>query len=232
MRRADRLFQIIQLLRVRSTITAAAIARELEVSDRTVYRDIQDLIGSGVPIEGEAGVGYALAKGFQLPPLMFTEDEIEALVTGARMVEAWGGPTLARHARSVLQKAESALPERLRERLRSVGIYAPGYHVPSALTSNLDPVRRGISERRKIRFQYQRIDREASLRTVRPLGLYFWGTAWTFVGWCELRRDFRNFRPDRMSEVAVLDEPIPDEPGRDLETFLKQVIAARQGRRE
>ena len=106
MRRADRLFQIVQLLRGRRVVTAAELAQDLEVSLRTVYRDVRDLIASGVPIEGEAGVGYMLPRGFDLPPLMFDEDEIEALVLGARMVEAWADPTLARRARGVLSKVE------------------------------------------------------------------------------------------------------------------------------
>ncbi len=225
MRRADRLFQIIQLLRVRGTVTAANLADELEVSERTIYRDIQDLMASGVPIEGEAGVGYALPREFDLPPLMFTDQEIEALVVGARMVEAWGDQALAQQARNVLVKAESVLPEQLRERLRSVDIYVPDYHISQSLTENMAPLRKAISRRRKIRFGYTNLESVTTERTVRPLGLYFWGTAWTVVGWCELRQSFRNFRPDRMRDLQVTDDPIPEEKGRDLETFLQRIIA-------
>ena len=144
MRRADRLFQIIQILRVQRTVTAAYLASELEVSERTVYRDIADLIGCGVPIDGEAGVGYALRSGFDLPPLMFTEAEIEALAVGARMVEAWSDPALARDARSALAKAETAMPDKLRQRLRSVDVYVPNFHMPESLTRNLQPLREAI----------------------------------------------------------------------------------------
>lgn len=220
MRRADRLFQIIQMLRVRLTTTAAELAHELEVSERTVYRDIRDLILSGVPIQGEAGVGYALPRGFDLPPLMFSADEVEALVVGVRMVEAWCDPSLARMARSVLDKTCTVLPERLRERLQEVDVYAPGFHVPAEQTRNLQPLRAAVSSRRKVRFHYTDGDGAATRRTVRPLGLFFWGTAWTAVGWCELRSDFRSFRPDRMSKLEVLDVPFAEEKGRDLETFL------------
>lgn len=225
MRRADRLFQIIQLLRARQSITAAQIAAELEVSERTIYRDISDLITNGVPITGEAGVGYVLAQGFDLPPLMFTAAEIEALVVGARMVEAWGDPDLARQARSVLDKAEAVVPTALRARLRAVDIYAPSFHVPADLTANMEPLRRAIATRHKLRFDYEDSQGTQSERTVRPLGLYFWGTAWTAVCWCELRRDFRNFRPDRMTELTVLDDLIPEEPGRDLATFLERMAS-------
>jgi predicted DNA-binding transcriptional regulator YafY len=225
LRRADRLFQIIQLLRVRTTLTAAELADELEVSVRTIYRDVRDLMASGVAIDGEAGVGYMLRQGFDLPPLMFTADEIEALVAGARMVEAWGDEGLARHARSVLAKAESVLPEHLRERLRSVDIYAPAFHVPEELTANMESLRGAVAARRKIRFAYENEQGVASERTARPLALSFWGRSWTVACWCELRQDFRNFRTDRMSRLIVLEDAIPDEEGRDLETFLQRVWA-------
>ncbi len=129
MRRADRLFQIIQLLRRRHVITAAAIAEELEVSERTVYRDIKDLVGSGVPIEGEAGVGYMLRQGFDLPPLMFTAPEIEAMVLGARVVQSWGDAQLARAAGDALARVEAALPDKLKLKMQQTPLYAPGFHV-------------------------------------------------------------------------------------------------------
>src|SRR5437899_1479879 len=110
MRRADRLFQIVQRLRRRGVTTAAQLAQALEVSERTVYRDVRDLQLSGVPILGEAGVGYALPRGFDLPPLMFTEEELEALVVGARMVQAWGDQKLARAAEDALSKIETVVP--------------------------------------------------------------------------------------------------------------------------
>ena len=220
MRRADRLFQLIQLLRARRSTTAAQIARELEVSERTIYRDVQDLMASGVPIEGEAGVGYVLAQSFDLPPLMFTKEEVEALVVGARMVEAWGDADLARQARSVVAKAESVVTDALRERLQSVDVYVPTFHVGDELKANVEPVRRALAIKRKLRFDYCNLEGVESSRTVWPLALYFWGRTWTVVCWCELRDDFRNFRPDRMRDLEVLDEAIPDEEGRDLEAFV------------
>lgn len=231
MRRADRLFQIIQILRVQRTVTAKHLATELEVSERTVYRDVADLIGCGVPIDGEAGVGYALRAGLDLPPLMFTEAEIEALVVGARMVEAWGDPALARAARHALAKAETAMPDKLRQRLQSVEVYVPNFHMPESLTRNLEPLREAIGRKRKVHFEYKNRDDVQSERTARPLGLFFWGRAWTAVAWCELRDAFRSFRPDRMENLRVLDETIPDEPERDLQTFLQWVIQRSRGHR-
>ena len=125
MRRADRLFQIIQILRRRRVTTAAQLGSELEVSERTIYRDIRDLMSSGVSIRGEAGVGYALPRSFDFPPLMFTGDEIEALVLGVRMVQAWADVRLDRAAADVLAKVKTVLPAPLRRHLTNVPIFAP-----------------------------------------------------------------------------------------------------------
>lgn len=224
MRRADRLFQIVQLLRGRDVVTAATLAQELEVSLRTIYRDVQDLASSGVPIEGEAGVGYCLPRGFDLPPLMFDEDEVEALVLGARLVETYGDPALARRARSVLSKVESVLPDRLKARMDAVAIYAP-VEIPEEHSIKLEPLRRGINLKRKVRFDYTDASGRASARTVRPVCLTFWGRTWLATAWCELRRDFRSFRPDRIGLVELLEERFEDEPGRDLAAFMERMRA-------
>lgn len=222
MRRADRLFQIVQLLRGRTVVTAAELAGELEVSLRTIYRDVRDLIASGVPIEGEAGVGYAMPRGFDLPPLMFDEHEIEALVLGVRMVETWGDPALARHARSVLSKVATVLPDRLRPRVDRVALFAP-VDVPPEDAAKLEPLRRGANEKRKVRFDYVDAQGRATSRTVRPVCMTFWGTTWVATAWCELRDDFRSFRPDRMRDVELLDAAFVDEPGKDLSAFFERV---------
>lgn len=224
MRRADRLFQIVQLLRGRRVVTAHELAQELEVSPRTIYRDVQDLLASGVPVEGEAGVGYTLPRQFDLPPLMFDEDEIEALVLGARMVEAWGDPQLARRARGLLSKVESVLPDRLKPRMARVAMFIPN-HAPAEHAAKLEPLRRGINEKRKVRFDYVDASGSGTARTVRPVCLTFWGTTWIATAWCELRADFRNFRPDRMGAVELLETTFVDEDGRDLEAFLERMRA-------
>jgi predicted DNA-binding transcriptional regulator YafY len=219
MRRADRLFQIIQLLRRRHVTTAARLAEDLEVSERTIYRDVRDLIGSGVPIEGEAGVGHMLRKGFDLPPLMFSRAEIEAMVLGARIVTSWADPGLARAAEDALARVEAVLPEALKARLTSTPLFAPGFHIHAEAARDLSSIRTAIEERRKVRLAYTRADGEASERTVRPLGLFFWGITWSMVGWCELRDDFRSFRLDRMRQLDVLRETFRDEPGRTIADF-------------
>ena len=219
MRRADRLFRLVQLLRARRITTADALADELEVSPRTVYRDIADLQRSGVPVRGEAGVGYRLEKGFELPPLTFTSDEIEALVIGARMVEAFGDEELADGARQAMTKVEAVLPEPLRRVLRGTALFAPAMPWQAERAASLGPLRSALASGSRVRFAYTRADGAASERTVSPLGLYFWGRTWSLAGWCHLRADYRNFRPDRMRELAVLDEPV--DPNVTLTAFIE-----------
>jgi predicted DNA-binding transcriptional regulator YafY len=225
MRRADRLFQIIQLMRRRHVVTAAALARNLEVSERTIYRDIRDLVGSGVPIEGEAGVGYTLRKGFDLPPLMFTEDEVEAMVLGARVVSSWADPALARAAESALARVEAAVPDRLKQRLTGSRLYAPAFHVRPAVVAAMADMRAAVDSQRKVHMSYGDAQGAMTDRTVRPLGLFFWGGTWTLAGWCELRTDFRDFRLDRMLEYKVLDERFGPEPGTTLDDFFAAMHA-------
>lgn len=220
MRRADRLFQIVSLLRRRRFVTAAWLAQRLEVSERTIYRDVRDLTGSGVPIEGEAGVGYRLGKDFDLPPMMFNVDEIEALVLGARMVETWADDDLRRAARSVLDKTEAVLPPKLRSRVRDTALFARSFRVGEDARAVLGPVRRAVNERRKLALRYRDADGEHSARVVRPLGLYFWGTTWSLGAWCELRADFRNFRLDRIDTLDILDEPFELAPPVTLDDYV------------
>ena len=220
MRRADRLFRLVQLLRARRFATGDQIARELGVSKRTIYRDVADLQGSGIPIKGEAGVGYRLERGFELAPLIFTTDELSGLVLGARIVSAWGDAELANAVASALTKIEAVLPETLRRALLETPLFAPGSPGASAMAGELAVLRRAIGERRLVHFRYAREDGEESERDARPLGLYFWGRKWTLAAWCELRQDYRSFRPDRMREVAVREEGFDPADGISLAGFL------------
>ncbi|HJU84099.1 MAG TPA: YafY family protein [Holophagaceae bacterium] len=219
MRRADRLFQIVQLLRRDRISTGARLAKELGVSERTLYRDIADLMASGVPIESEAGVGYRLPRHFELPPLMFTADEVEALVAGARMVEAWADPGLREAAGSLLRKAEAVLPSR--RKLEELPILVPDFHVPERAAAFLGELRVALREHRKVRVHYARRDGQSSERVLQPLGLAFWGSGWSLAAWCELRDEFRTFRPDRIRELTLLDETFEPEAGRSLEAYLR-----------
>ncbi len=220
MRRADRLFQIVQYLRGGRLLTAAKLAERLEVSERTIYRDIADLIGSGVPIEGEAGVGYLMRSGYDLPPLMFSREEIVALVAGARMLRAWGGAAMAQAAEEALVKIEAVLPDDARERGRAVQIHALSMpQMNHALRARIDVLENAIDQRIRLNFQYSDGAGQATERTVRPLGLYFWGKVWTLVAWCELRDDFRMFRLDRMKK-SVTGEKFRIERDKTLPEFF------------
>src|SRR5580692_6746223 len=204
MRRADRLFRIVRILRGGRLQTARMLAEKLQVSDRTIYRDVRDLQTSGMPIEGEAGVGYTLRRDLDLPPLMFTRDELTALVLGARLVQAWGGAASMVAAEQALQRIEGVLPAELRERLDAILMYAPGYRMPQVLRERLDVLHEACLDRHALAFGYTREDGADSRREVRPLALYFWSGVWTLAAWCELRKDFRMFRIDRMDDVQVL----------------------------
>jgi predicted DNA-binding transcriptional regulator YafY len=228
MRRADRLFQIVNHLRSRRLTTAAQLSALLQVSDRTIYRDIRDLSLSGVPVEGEAGVGYRLAKTFDLPPIMFTFDELEAVVAGARMIESWGGPALASAAQAAIAKIMLAVPAARRSEFDRIRLYAPKFGIEANLVDLVKPIHDAVVSRHKIRFRYVDSAQRGSERTVHPLGIYFWGRTWTVASWCETRQDFRTFRLDRIQDFAALDNVFPDEPGRTLEDFLRKIRALPQ----
>ena len=221
MRRADRLFQIVQMLRRRRLTTAAQLAERLEVSERTVYRDIRDLSGSGVPILGEAGVGYRLGKDFDLRPLMFNGEEVQALVLGARMVESWGDSELRQAARSVLTKVEAVLPPSKRQQVHDTALFSLSFRVSPEVRSNVGALRKAIDARTKIRLDYKDREGVASGPIVCPLGLYFWGNVWTLGAWCELREDFRNFRLDRIEKASSTNETFRSESPRTLEGYVR-----------
>jgi predicted DNA-binding transcriptional regulator YafY len=205
MRRADRLFDIIQALRAANgPLTAAQIASQLEVTPRTIYRDIADLQASRVPIEGAAGLGYVLRPGFDLPPLMFTQDEIEAILVGARLIKRTGDAGLQAAAQGVLSKLSVALPLHLKDHLDLAPVYVSPYGAASPSRADPDEIRTAIRERRKIRMDYVDADGGATNRVVLPLALAYFVEATLLCGWCELRQDHRNFRLDRIQDMQVL----------------------------
>ncbi len=222
MRRADRLFEIIQILRRKKLARARELAEELEVSERTIYRDMRDLMASGVPIEGEAGVGYVLRGGFDLPPLMFDEQEIEALVLGARIVESWADHELAHAAGDLIAKVEAVIPERLRGHMAETALVAPPGHFAEPLSVDPSELRRALRHRHKVHFKYRDGEARRTERSVRPLALAFYGPIWLLTAWCELRRDFRSFRLDRITDLVILDERFRPEPGKTLQDLMRR----------
>jgi predicted DNA-binding transcriptional regulator YafY len=216
MRRADRLFQIIQILRRHSRpVIADAIAEELEVSKRTVYRDIADLMAQHVPIRGEAGMGYVLESDFDMPPLMLTPDEIEAAVLGAQWVADRGDPVLANAARDLISKISSTVPQRLRPFITEPTIGAPRNNIGAADGLDLAKTRLWIRDGQKIRIGYKDKVGEVSERTIWPVIIGYADTVRLLAAWCEMREDFRHFRTDRIASADFLQERFDGRP-RDL----------------
>lgn len=213
MRRAERLFQIIQILRRASRpVTAQAIADELETSKRSVYRDIAALIGQQTPIRGEAGLGYVLEGGFDLPPLMLTVDELEAAMLGAQWVAGHADEGLARAAQDLIAKIGAAIPERMRPHLLDASAQTPpAFRMPpDAVDAGL--VRAWIRSGRKMSLTYKDVEGRPSERVVWPVVIGYMEASRLLIGWCELREAFRSFRLDRVVEARFLDERYPVRP--------------------
>jgi predicted DNA-binding transcriptional regulator YafY len=225
MRRAERLFQIVQLIRGRRLSTARYLAERLEVSERTVYRDVADLMAQGVPIDGEAGVGYRMSAGFDVPPLMFTRGEAQALVAAVRIARPRLDLDLAAQTDTALSKILAVLPTLERAAAESLAVYAPPVGPDEATRTRLQALRTAAEGRRKLRISYLDLKERRSERIVRPLGCFFWSEVWTLAAWCEAREGFRNFRVDRIEALEVLDERFRDEPGRTLADLFREVDA-------
>ncbi|MDP3737142.1 MAG: YafY family protein [Hyphomonadaceae bacterium] len=213
MRKADRLFEIIQILRrSKKPVTADAMAAELETSKRSVYRDIAALLAQRVPIRGEAGIGYVLDKGLDMPPLMLTTDEIEAAVLGAQWVINRGDLQLAKAAQDLLAKIESSVPDRLRPYIAEPAARV----VPAWERSNdkidLGLVRNAIHNQRKMLLDYSDAQGRATNRIVWPIMLGYYETTRIICAWCETRKDFRSFRSDRIISASALEDRFAERP--------------------
>jgi predicted DNA-binding transcriptional regulator YafY len=210
MRRAERLLQLLQILRRhRRPVTGDTIARELEVSLRTVYRDIAALIDDRVPIRGEAGVGYVLGEGFDLPPLMFTPDELEAVMLGLRWVARRGDTQLSRAAQDTVAKIGAVLPEKLRPFLFDAALVVPQFGKVIADSVDVGPFRTAIREGRKSQITYRAEDGKETERIIWPIAVAYFDAQRLIIGWCELRQAFRSFRTDRMIAHHLLEQKYP-----------------------
>ncbi len=225
MQKAERLFQLMTLLRSRrQAITADALAQIMNVTARTIYRDMQTLTLSGVPIEGEAGVGYRLKPGFNIPPLMFDEQELDALLLGIRMVQAWSDEDLSAAADSVLHKIRAVLPDRVHHQhtQQEDWILVPNLDSDRQLSAYSNQIRRAIKQRLILDIDYQKENGDKSSRSLWPLGLFYWGRTWTLVAWCESRDDYRMFRLDRIAALAEQSQQYPQQADRSLQHYLSQ----------
>lgn len=223
MRRADRLFQLLQLIRGRRLSTAAWLAQRMEVSVRTVYRDVAALQSQGVPIEGEAGVGYRVARDYSLPPLMFTPEQAQALVASVRIARSRLDPALAAQAEDALSKILSVLPLDSRTAADSLPLHAPARPHDSIVLTRLGQLRVAIEARRLVHLDYADAEGKPSRRTLRPLVCLYWESVWTLSAWCELRQDFRQFRLDRIQQLDISEQTFADEAGKTLADLLRQI---------
>ncbi len=228
MRRADRLFQIVQLIRGRRLTTAAWLAERLEISERTVYRDVADLQRQGVPLEGEAGVGYQMGKGFDLPPLMFSNDEAQALVAAVRIAQTWLDPKLAASSQDALSRVISVLPASARAAAESLVVMVPPVGLEPGVQNVLQQLREAAQHKQYCQISYRDAAELRSERRVRPLGVFYWGKVWTLGAWCEARQNFRSFRVDRIEALEVKTEHFADDAGKTLSDLLRYVEAEHQ----
>ena len=229
MTKAERMFQLVTMLRARRTaITADAIAERMEVSPRTVYRDVQALVHSGVPIVGEPGIGYLLRRGEHLPPLMFDGDELQALLVGSRMVQAFTDPDLGRAAQRAEQKIRSILTESLKQRAERQPYRIPYVERDDSQREVHGRLRCACEERRKLQTVYVDEKGERTERIIWPLGMIGWsGNTWTLLAWCELRKGYRNFRFDRFEELEELAETYPEDGEISIGHYLRTELGMR-----
>ena len=223
MRKAERLNEIVHhLRRMHQAVTADTLAALFEVSPRTIYRDIQDLMDSGIPITGEAGVGYVIDKQYHLPPIMFDADEIEAIALGIGMVSNWTDAAFARKAKSAYEKIQATLTAPMIHELTQISTFsAPSrYKIPWEV--NFTKVRECIRRKQFVTFSYLDLSDQVTERTIRPLALISFSPIWLLAGWCEMRQDFRNFRLDRISKFAISVQRFRDEKGKSLADYLKE----------
>ena len=207
MSKPDRLFQLTNLLRAHQPVTAKQLAEKMMLSERTIYRYIDDLSVSGIPVYGEPGVGYRLTEGFELPPLHLTPLELEALVLGVNLVTTRTGDNLSQAAHSLLSKIEASLPldHELKNGNESVAL-APYNFYNEKVRKNWDVVHTAIKDKTQLQLNYLSLDDQLSQRKVFPLGLFYWGGVWTLTTWCFLRQAYRNFRVDRIEDMTTATE--------------------------
>lgn len=220
-RRADRLLALLELLRARPVCTAASLAETLETSIRTVYRDIAALAATGVPVRGEAGVGYTLDAGYHLPPLNLTPEEAEALALGARVLAAWSDGAVAARAAAALVKIRAVLPASGQAGVDQEILRAPRWVERHAPAVDLLELKRAAQHRRVLLITYEAPDGARTTRTVRPLSVNFFGPVWLLAAWCEQADDFRCFRLDRIISLAPTGATFRDEEGKRLADFKR-----------
>ncbi|MBU3005807.1 helix-turn-helix transcriptional regulator [Paraglaciecola arctica] len=224
MQKAERLNDIVHhLRRMHQAVTASVLAEAFEVSPRTIYRDIQSLIDSGVPISGEAGVGYMIDKSYHLPPIMFDADELEAIALGIGMVGNWTDEKFAAKAQSAYKKIQATLPAPLIQELHQISTFSAPSHYKIPWEVGFTQVRECIRRKNKTKFTYLDLQNQNTQRVIWPLALISFSPVWLLAGWCELRQSFRNFRLDRISNFETLETRYPNDKHKNLASYLAQI---------
>jgi predicted DNA-binding transcriptional regulator YafY len=223
MRRTDRLFEMIQILRDGRLHRGEDMARELGVSLRTVYRDMETLVASGIPVEGERGLGYMMTAPITLPPLNLTLAELEALHLGLAVVSKAADPEMQRAAKTLSEKVDAVLPEDRSAPASGWGFAVYPFAEAARGFVHMAPIRAAIRSRRKIEIGYTALDGTETKLTVRPLQMEYWGRVWTLTAWCELHEDFRVFRVDRIATLDISFETFEEEPGKRLSDYMAQL---------
>jgi predicted DNA-binding transcriptional regulator YafY len=218
MRRAERLFRLVNEMRTRGISRAEDLAQKFEVSTRTIYRDIAHLQASGLPIEGEAGIGYMLRPGFDLPNVTFTYEQVDALAVGLSFVEGLDDPTLAAAAREVRAKLQAGMPHPEARKLADAPYFS--LRRKTGPTPHITQLRTAIRKRLIVRINYQNAARVATSRSIRPLAIWNLPEGWMFSGWCDLRQGFRTFRLDRIASLTVTAQVFDDNPAQNLDAFI------------
>ncbi|BBN83595.1 DNA-binding transcriptional regulator [Pseudoalteromonas sp. A25] len=225
MHKSERLFQLVNLLKGRRlAITAKQLAERFEVSERTIYRDIESLQDSGVPIHGEAGIGYII-NDHPLPPMMFSIDELTALLLGSKMVSAWTDPTLSNHAKAAIEKIEAVLPANLKQQSENSPYLVSSFNHGKQQQAFSASLRKAIETSLCVELHYQDVNQALSNRVIEPLGLVYWGGKWTLVAFCLLRQDYREFRLDRMQSVTVTQTSFTKHKEKCLEHYIALIRA-------
>ncbi|CAM3944510.1 MULTISPECIES: helix-turn-helix transcriptional regulator [Pseudoalteromonas] len=228
MHKSERLFQLVNILKSRRfAITASDLAARLDVSERTIYRDIQHLQSSGVPVAGEAGVGYLITE-YDLPPMMFTLEELQALLLGSNMVSAWTDPQLAANAQAAITKINAVLPEKLKQQVDELPYIVPSFSHDKSQQQTTLLLRQAIANKTCIEFHYIDVNQQSTHRIAEPLGLVYWGAKWTLIAYCQLRTDYREFRLDRIQAITPVCKVFVTHPQKNLAHYIELVKAKYQ----
>ncbi|KID56255.1 hypothetical protein N473_15800 [Pseudoalteromonas luteoviolacea CPMOR-1] len=226
MHKSERLFQLVNHLKGRKVaVTAKQLAERLAVSERTIYRDIQNLQTSGVPVEGEAGIGY-LIRDYDLPPMMFSPQELQALLIGSQMIKAWTDPQLSQHAQSAIAKIDAVLPPHLKQLNDNLPFLAVGYAHGEKDQNHSQIIRLAIESRNRLCLYYEDAHEVQSTRDIEPLGLVYWGGKWTIIAFCLLRNAYREFRLDRIKAVEKKEETFLFEQTKSMAHYIEIVRSA------